>query len=85
MPTDRKKRNVTVDTSVLVAWVLSKKEGSIYKVVVTKAVTEDRLMLTDVIWDECLGFADKRSGQKEGVTKEIISNKLRSLNVNVIR
>jgi predicted nucleic acid-binding protein len=80
----RKRRNVTLDTSVLVAWIISKKEGSLYRVVVTKAVTEDRLMLTDVIWDECLDFANKKRGRKIGITKEAIATKLRELDAKVI-
>jgi len=78
------KRNVTFDTNILIAWILSKKEGSIYRVAVTKAVTDDRLMLTDIIWDECLGFADKKSGKKANVSKADIAAKLKGLGLKVI-
>ena len=83
--TPKRKRNITLDTNILVAWVLSKKEGSITRRVITKSITDDRLMLSDVICDECLGFAETKSGQKAKVTKEYIAARLDELNVNVIR
>jgi predicted nucleic acid-binding protein len=72
----RKKRNVTLDTSVLIAWVISKDDNSIVKKIVLKAVNEDRLMLSDVIYDECLKYGDKR---KAKVSREEIAAKLREL------
>ncbi|MCL2142675.1 MAG: type II toxin-antitoxin system VapC family toxin [Methanomassiliicoccaceae archaeon] len=82
--TNLRNRKVTLDTSVLIAWVLSKKERSLYRVVVRKAVTEDILMLTDIIWDECLDFADKKRGRKANITREDIDAKLRELSVDVV-
>ena len=46
----RQKRNITLDTSVLIAWIITKHEDSIVKKVVTKSITDDRLMLTDIIY-----------------------------------
>jgi hypothetical protein len=54
------KRNLTLDSDVHIAWVYSKKDGSVVGKVVTKSVTQDRLMLTDVIYDECIKQGDKR-------------------------
>jgi predicted nucleic acid-binding protein len=65
-----------LDTSVLIAWVITKNDDSIVKKVVLKAVNEDRLMLSDIIYDECLKYGDKR---KAKATKEEIVAKLTEL------
>ena len=82
MKTFRRNRNVTLDTSVLIAWVITKDENSIVKKVVTKSITDDRLMLTDVIYEECLKYADKR---KSKTSKDEISEKLTILSPNVVK
>jgi len=51
-----RKRNVTLDTNVLIAYVISKENNSLSKKVVMKSITDDRLMLTDIIMDECLSY-----------------------------
>lgn len=48
------KRNVTLDSSILISYVISKNDNTIIKKVVIKSTTDDRLMLTDVIFDECV-------------------------------
>jgi len=72
----KNRRNVTLDTSVLIAWVISKKDDSIVKKVVLKATSEDRLMLTDIIYDECLKYECKR---KTKASKGEIAMKLKEL------
>ncbi|MCL2032012.1 MAG: PIN domain-containing protein [Methanomassiliicoccaceae archaeon] len=75
------KRNVTLDSSVLISYVISKHNDTTVKKVVTKSVTDDRLMLTDVIFDECLRYTDKR---KSRTTKENMSMKLRDVSPKII-
>jgi len=76
-----KKRNVTLDSSVLVSYIISKRDDTIVKKVVTKSVTDDRLMLTDVIYEEVMRQADKR---KARVTREETDLKLRELSPEII-
>jgi len=78
----RKKRNVTLDSNVLISYVISKKDDSIVKKVVTKSVTDDRLMLTDVIFDECLRHTERR---KARVSKEEMSGMLKELSSEIIK
>ena len=59
------RRNVLLDSSVLISYIISKKDGSVAKKVVTKARDDDNLMITDVIRDEILGYASKDSGYTE--------------------
>jgi predicted nucleic acid-binding protein len=78
----RKKRNVTLDSSVLVGWLLSKKDDSIVRKVVIKSVNEDKLMLTDVIYAECMKHA---YGRKARISKEDIAAKLQGLCPEIIK
>ena len=54
-----KRRNVTFDTNVLLEYVLSKKEDSLIRKAIAKAVEKDNLMLTDVILDEAMAYERK--------------------------
>jgi len=47
-------RNVTLDSNVLIQYVTSKKEGSMVRRAVLKSILEDRLQLTDIIFEECV-------------------------------
>jgi len=78
----RKRRNVTLDSNVLIGWLLSKKDDSVVRKVVIKSVNEDRLMLTDVIYAECLKHAD---GRKARISKEEIAAKLKGICPELIR
>ena len=71
---------VVMDTSVLIAYIRSKDDGSLSKATVTKALTEDTLMITDLIWAECLKYHLKKSHK---VTYEDIERALRDLDVKV--
>jgi len=65
----RKRRNVTFDTNVLLEFVLSKKEDSVIRKAIAKAVEKDRLMLTDVILDEAMAYEQKdRTGKYDAET-----------------
>ena len=75
------KRNVTLDSNVLIAYVTSKKDNSIIRKVVTKSMTDDRLMITDVIYEECLKYATKKDSKMTG---EEISKKLLSVQSGII-
>jgi len=75
------KRNVTMDSSVLISYVISKKDNTINKKVVTKSTTDDRLMLTDVIYQECLKYT---RGKNARVTKEEMSGKLKMIAPEII-
>jgi hypothetical protein len=80
---NRKRRNVTLDTMMFIGCILSKREVTLHRVVITKATTEDRLMLTDVIYNECLNFARSKKN-KRGITEEDIAAKLAELNIDII-
>lgn len=69
-----RRRNVTLDTSALVAYILSKKKDGLIVKVVRKSVSYDKLMLTDVICEECMRFAERGK-----VSREEISQKLKGL------
>jgi len=77
----KKERNVTLDSSVLISYVISKKDDSIVKKVVTKSVTDDRLMITDIIADECLAYTDK---QQAAVSRSVMWKKLKELCPQII-
>jgi len=76
-----RKRNVTLDSNVLIAYVTSKKDNSVVRKVVTKSMTDDRLMLTDVIYEECLKYANKKNSR---ATRGYISQELKSVQPNII-
>lgn len=75
------KRNVTLDSNVLVSYVVSKRDNTVNKKVVTKSTTDDRLMLTDVIYEECLRYADK---PKARATKEEMTVGLKGITPHII-
>jgi len=77
----RRKRNVTLDTNVLIAYVISKRNNSLSKKVVMKSITDDRLMLTDIIMDECLSYA--RSPRAKVTTAEM-KEKLKEISDHII-
>ena len=53
------RRKVTLDTNILVSYIISKKDKSVVKSVVTKTIRDDELIITDIIRDEVLAYADK--------------------------
>ena len=79
---NRKRRKVTLDSNVLISYVISKKDNTINKKVVIKSVTDDRLMLSDVIFEECLRHAD---GKKARATREEIASKLLEISPEIIQ
>jgi len=62
-----------LDSNILISYIISKRDNTIVKKVVIKSITDDRLMLTDVICDECRKYAGKKGAT---VTEDDISNKL---------
>ena len=52
-------RNITMDTSVVIAFLTSKKEGGIVRKVFAKAKNQDDIQMTDIIWDEAVAFSKK--------------------------
>ena len=52
-------RRVTMDTSVLVAHIISKRDSSVVRSVILKSKTDDELIITNIIRDEVLAYADK--------------------------
>jgi len=77
----RRKRNVTLDTNVLIAYVISKKNNSLSKKVVMKSITDDRLMLTDIIMDECLRYTRTKQAK---VTAAVMEEKLKEISDHII-
>lgn len=75
-------RKVTLDSSVLIAYVVSKKDDSVVKKVVMKSTTDDSLMITDVIMDEVLAFSEKK---QSNVTREYIEQAISGLNVPIVK
>ena len=70
------KRNVTLDSNVLISYVVSKGDDTVNKKVVTKSITDDRLMISDVIYDECVAYAKR---PKARVTEAEIAKTLKEL------
>jgi predicted nucleic acid-binding protein len=77
----KQRRNVTLDSNVLISYVISKRDDTIVRKVVIKSVTDDRLMLTDVIFAECQKYADKHESR---TTKDEMSRKLKELSPEII-
>jgi len=77
-----RKRKVTLDSSVLISYVISKRDDSVVKKVVTKSTRDDRLMLTDVIMDECVKYTE---GRKARASKEEMTTKLKELSPRIIK
>ncbi len=75
-------RRVTLDSSVLIAYVVSKKDDSVVKKVVMKSMTDDSLMITDVIMDEVFAFSEKKQST---VTREHIERAISGLNVPIVK
>jgi len=70
----REKTKVTLDPSVIISDVAFGSEGA--KEAVRKSTTEDMMMFTEVIYDECMKFPDKRKN-KTGITKEYMDKELK--------
>ena len=77
-----KKRNVTVDSNVLIAYIVSKRENTVIAKVIEKSTNEDKLMLTDVIYDECIRYATK---PRSRVTKKEAEAKLKKISPEIIK
>ena len=72
---------MTLDTNVLIAYVISKHNNSVAKKVVTRSITDDRLMLTDIIRDECLAYTRKPGAR---VSWKTMDEKLKQICQDVI-
>jgi len=83
MSDGKKKRNVTIDSNIFVSYVISKVDCSIEKKVIVKSMSDDRLMLTDIIWEEVLNFADSKKN-RANLTREDIADRLNALNLKVV-
>ena len=79
---NRKKRKVTLDSNVLIAFIVSKRNNTIIKKVVLKSVTEDQLMLTDVIYNECLLYAEQKGAR---ASREEVSGNLVEISPKIIK
>lgn len=75
------RRKVTLDTNVLVSYIISKKDNSVVKAVVTKSIRDDSIMITDIIRDEVLSYADKHGSR---LSREDLQRGIDSLDVPVI-
>jgi len=71
-----RRRNVTLDSNILIAYIVSKRENTVIKKVIAKSVNYDKLMLTNIIFEECLDFASKRNAN---ISEEEISVKLKKI------
>lgn len=81
-PFQRKdRRNVTLDTNVLISYIISKKDNSVVKSVVTKSVRDDNLMITDIIRDEILAYADKKDSR---LSREELQKGIDSLDIPIV-
>ena len=76
------RRNVTLDTNILISYVISKSDNSVVKTVVTKAAKDDNLMITDIIRDEVLAYADKKDAY---ATKDELRDGIDSLGVEIVK
>jgi len=61
------KRKVTLDSSVIISDVIF--DSEVAKEAVEKSTSEDEMMFTNIIFDECVSFIDKKKN-KEGMTKK---------------
>lgn len=75
------RRNVTLDTNVLISYIISKKDNSVVKSVVTKSVRDDNLMITDIIRDEILAYADKQDSR---LSREELQKGIDSLDIPIV-
>ena len=74
-------RRVTLDTCVLISYIISKKDGSVVKKVVNKAKEDDELMITDIIRDELLKYPEKKGSR---IGKKDIEDALKRLDVPIM-
>ena len=74
-------RKVTLDTNILVSYIISKKDKSVVKSVVTKTIRDDEFIITDIIRDEVLAYADKNGAL---ATRSELQIKLDGLAVPII-
>ena len=75
------RRKVTLDTNILVSYIISKKDKSVVKSVVTKTIRDDELIITDIIRDEVLAYADKNGAL---ATRSELQRKIDGLGVPII-
>lgn len=75
------KRNVTLDTNVLIAYSRSKDDGSLVKKVVTKSNNDDKLMITDVIIEEWKRYCNNPDAN---FTKKDVKRTIKRLNPTVV-
>ena len=58
---------MTLDSNVLISYIISKNEESNTKKTFKKSITDDHLMLTDIIYEECMDFCDKLGSKIEEI------------------
>ena len=75
------RRKVTLDTNILVSYIISKKDKSVVKSVITKTIRDDELIITDIIRDEVLAYADKNGAL---ATRSELQSKIDGLGVPII-
>jgi len=66
------KRKITLDSSVIISDVIFNSE--VAKEAVEKSTSEDEMMFTNIIFDECVNFTDKKNNKS--MTKDEMEDEL---------
>jgi predicted nucleic acid-binding protein len=75
------KRNITLDSNVIIGHAISKDDTSLLRCVVVKCVSEDIPMLTDAIVKECLCYTRKADSK---ISYTAMKRRLSEISSNVI-
>jgi len=63
------KQKVTLDTSVIISDIVF--DSEVAKEAVEKSTTEDEMMFTSIIFDECMNFTDSKKNRKSMTRDEM--------------
>ncbi|MDR0791224.1 MAG: type II toxin-antitoxin system VapC family toxin [Methanomassiliicoccaceae archaeon] len=75
------KRNVTLDSNIIIGHAISKNDDSLLRCVVIKCVSEDIPMLTGAIVKECLNYTRKADSK---ISYTAMKKRLNEISTNVI-
>ena len=78
------RRKVTFDANTIISYIITKKKDSLVRNAINKAKEIDQIMLTDIIEEEVINFADKPQGRAINATRESMRNGITQITTHII-
>ena len=78
------RRKITFDANTIISYIITKKKDSLVRNAINKAKEIDQIMLTDIIEEEVIDFADKPQGMTVNATRESMRNGIAQISAHII-